>query len=155
MPGVEVRGQYQLRELAARLRDAGEEGQGLRRELFKAINEAAKPLAAEVQDVAHLDTYLPNRYAATLAADMTVGTQKSFGKNPSVAIRARGRAHKRKLKRIDEGSLNHPLWGNRSHWYRQAVKPGFFSKAAAEQAPAIRGKVLGAMAETGRKITGS
>lgn len=154
MVDVEVRGQYQLRLLSARLREAGEEGQGLRRELFKAINEAAKPLAAEVQDVNHLDAYLPNRYAATLAADMTVGTQKKFGKNPSVAIRARGRAHRRKLKQLDDGTLHHTLWGNRQHWYRQHVQPGFFSEAARQQAPAIRDQVLGAMAETGRKITG-
>ena len=155
MPGVEVRGQFQLRELAHRLRDAGEDGQGLRRELFKAINEAAEPLAKEVQDVTHLESYLPNRYAATLSADMTVGTRKSFGKNPSVAIRARGRTHKRKLKRLDDGTLNHTLFGNRAHWYRQIVKPGFFSRAAEEQSPEIRRKVLDAMAETGRKITGS
>ncbi|HEX7994940.1 MAG TPA: hypothetical protein VF506_13545 [Streptosporangiaceae bacterium] len=140
--------------LSARLRDAGEEGQGLRRELFKAITEAAAPLAEEVQSVQHLDDYLPNHYAATLAADMTVGTQKRFGKNPSVAIRARGRAHRRKLRQLDDGVLHHTLWGNRAHWFRQAVRPGFFSEAAQKQAPEIRHKVLDAMAETGRKITG-
>lgn len=154
MPDLEVRGQYQLRLLSARLREAGEEGQGLRRELFKAINEAAKPLADEVQSVMHLDDYLPNPYARVLSADMTVGTQKRFGRNPSVAIRARGRAHRRKLRQLDEGVLHHTLWGNRNHWYLQHVRPGFFSNAAERQAPAIRGQVLDAMAATARKITG-
>lgn len=154
MPDVEIRGEYQLRLLSARLRAAGEEGQGLRRELFKAITEAAKPLAIQVQEVNHLDAYLPNRYAAALSADLTVGTQKRFGKNPSVAVRAQGRSHRRKVRQIDAGTLHHTLWGNRRHWYRQMVRPGFFSEAARQQAPDIRDKVLGAMAETGRKITG-
>lgn len=154
MPSTEVRGQYQLRLLAARLREAGNEGQGLRRELYKAINEAAKPLAEEVRSVGHLDAYLPNRYAAVLSADMIVGTQKRFGKNPSVAIRARGRGHRRKLRQLDAGVLHHPLYGNRKHWYVQRVRSGFFSDAAENAAPDIRDRVLDAMAKTARKITG-
>jgi len=157
MPGAEVRGQYQLRLLSARLRAAGKEGQGLRRELYKAITKAAKPLAAEIRDPTHLDAYLPNRYAAVLAADLSVTTQKRFGKDPSVSIRAKGRAHKRKLLQLDaEGVLAHPLYGNREHWYGQTshVKPGFFTDPAQKAMPAIRDEVLAAMHETAQKITG-
>jgi hypothetical protein len=85
---------------------------------------------------------------------MTVGTQKRFGKNPSVAIRARGRAHKRKLRQLDTGILHHTLFGNRGHWYTQRVRRGFFSDPAEKAAPDIRDKVLDAMAKTARKITG-
>jgi len=157
MPGVELRGQYELRLLSARLRAAGTEGQGLRRELYKAITKAAKPLAADIRDPAHLDAYLPNRYAAVLAADLAVTTQKRFGKDPSVAIRAKGRSKKRKVKMLDEeGVLAHPLYGNRDRWFRQTshVKPGFFSDPAKKAAPAIRSEVLAAMHETAQKITG-
>ena len=157
MPSVEVRGQYQLRVLSARLREAGEDGQGLRRELFKAINEAAKPLAEEIGNVEHLKPYVPDRYAEVLASDLTVGTQKSFGKNPTVRIRARNRAHRRRIRQLDRtGVIYHPLFGNRSKWFIQSAgtKAGFFSDPAEKAAPDIRDHVLAAMHETGQKITG-
>jgi hypothetical protein len=157
MPGVEVRGQYELRALSARLRAAGKDGQGLRRDLFKAITKAAKPLAAEVKNPAHLRDYLPNRYADVLAADLAVSTQKRFGKDPSVAIKAKGRAHRRKVKMLDEeGVLAHPLYGNRDHWFRQTshVKPGFFSDPAKKAVPGIRAEVMAALHDTAQKIAG-
>lgn len=156
MPGAEVRGQYQLRLLSARLREAGSDGQGLRREMYRAISEAARPLSDEVKAPGHLQAYLPNRYADVLASDLTVGTQKRGGRNPSVAIRARGRRHKRKVIQLDEGRLTHPLYGNREKWFTQTggVRAGFFTDPVRKAAPEIRAKVLDAMAETGRKITG-
>jgi hypothetical protein len=157
MPGVEVRGQYQLRLLSARLREAGREGQGLRRELYKAITKAAKPLAAEIRDPAHLAAYLPNRYAAVLASDLSVTTQKRFGKDPSVAIKAKGRAKKRKVKQLDErGVLTHPVFGDRQVWVEQTshVKPGFFTDPAQKAMPGIRAEVLSAMHDTTQKIAG-
>ena len=154
MPSTEVRGQYQLRLLSARLREAGTEGKGLRRELYRAISDAAKPVAAEVGSAGHLRAYLPDPYADVLASDLTVGTQKRFGRNPSVAIRARGRAKKRKIRQLDAGTLNHPLFGNRKYWFREQVRPGFFTDPVRKAAPEIRAKVLDAMAETGRKLTG-
>src|SRR5258708_5273490 len=144
MPGVEVRGQYQLRLLSARLRAAGTEGQGLRRELYKAITKAAKPLAAEIKDPAHLHDYVPKRYADVLAGDLAVTTQKRFGRDPSVAIKARGRAHKRKVIRLDElGVLAHPVFGDRKVWVDQTshVKAGFFTDPATKAAPGIRAEV--------------
>jgi hypothetical protein len=160
MPGVEVRGQYQLRLLSARLREAGTEGQGLKRELMKAISASAKPLAAEVKNPAHLDAYLPNRYAAVLAADLAVGTQKRFGKNPAVAIRLRGRKHARKVIHLNAGILTHPVFarGARKTWTWKVqsshVKAGFWSDAAKKATPQIRNDVLAAMHETTQKITG-
>ena len=149
-------GPYQLRKLSARLREAGDEGQGLRKELYKAINEAAKPLAAEIRDPAHLQAYMPNRYAIVLAADLAVTATKSTSKNPGVAIRAKGRRHKRKVIQLDNGILKHPLYGNRDHWFEQLsgkMKAGFFTDPAERAAPAIRDQVMGALRETGKKIT--
>src|SRR5258708_14831763 len=130
MPGVEVRGQYQLRLLSAGLCAAGTEGEGLGRELYKAITEAAKPLAAEIKDPAHLHDYVPKRYADVLAGDLAVTTQKRFGRDPSVAIKARGRAHKRKEKRLVElGDLAHPVFGVSKVWVDQTspVRTQFFT----------------------------
>jgi hypothetical protein len=148
-------GPYQLRKLSARLREAGTEGQGLRRELYKAINQAAKPLAAEIKNAEHLHSYMPGRYAEVLAADLAVTATKSTSKNPGVAIRAKGRRHKRKVIQLDSGVLKHPLYGNRDHWFEQAhgVRAGFFAEPAKRAAPAIRDAVMDALRETGKRIT--
>lgn len=149
-------GPYKLRVLSAQLRAAGSEGQGLRRELYRAVNAAAKPLAKEIKDAGHLRSYMPNRYADVLAADMTVSATKSTGRNPGVAIKAKGRAKKRKLKQLDaEGVLVHPVYGDRDKWVRQTtrVRPGFFSDPCKEAAPDIRDQVLAAMREIGKRIT--
>jgi hypothetical protein len=62
---------------------------------------------------------------------------------------------------LDAGFINHPIWprGERSTWNWQnrqtgGMKPGFFSDPCKKAAPDIREKVLEAMAETSRKITG-
>jgi hypothetical protein len=149
-------GPYQLRKLSARLREAGKEGQGLRRELYKAINQAAKPLAAEIRNSGHLGSYMPDRYAAVLAGDLAVTATKSTSKNPGVAIRAKGRRHKRKVIQLDNGILKHPLYGNREHWFEQVrgkMRRGFFTDPAERAAPGIRDQVVAALHETGKKIT--
>jgi len=150
-PGV-----YKLRVLSAKLRDAGSEGQGLRRELFKAVSAAAKPLVKEISSEAHLNPYMPDRYAAVLATDITVSAQKSAGRDPGVAIRAKGRRHARKVKRLNDlGILSHPVYGNRRNWADQTshVRPGFFTDACKGAAPEIRDQVLGAMHEIGKRLT--
>ncbi len=149
-------GPEQLRLLSARLRAAGTEGRELRRELYKAVNEAAKPLAEEIRGYDHLAPYMPNRYAAVLAADVRVTASKSTGRNPGVSIKARGRRHRRKVIRLNDGILTHPVFGDREKWVDQTrgVRPGFFTDPAERAAPGIRDKVLDAMHATGQKITG-
>ena len=161
MPDVEVRGQYQLRLLSARLREAGEEGKGLRRNLQKQIREAAKPLAAEISNVEHLKPYMPDRYAVVLAEDLGVRAANFFSKNPRVEIRAKAKQHKRKVVMLDAGRINHPVYaeGERKFWrwsnaQTGGMKAGFFTDAVKKAAPQIRDKVLQAMTETARQITG-
>lgn len=153
-------GPYQLRKLSARLREAGSEGQGLRRELMKQINDAAKPLAAQISDVSHLKPYMPDRYAEILATDLRVSATKSFAKNPGVSIRARARNRKRKVALLDAGVINHPVYarGERSTWtwsnaQTGGMKPGFFTDPCEKATPQIRSRVLQAMTETAGKIT--
>jgi hypothetical protein len=161
MPGVEVRGQYQLRLLSARLREAGKEGQGLRRKLYKQMNEAAEPLAEKIADVEHLKPYMPDRYAAVLAEDLGVRIAKSFSRNPRIEVRAKARQHKRKLVMLDAGIINHPVYaeGERKYWrwsnaQTGGMRPGFFSDVLKEESPQIRDQVMKAMTETARSITG-
>ena len=155
-------GREELRILAERLKDAGSEGKGFRRELMKQMEAAAQPLAATIADPPRLKPYMPDRYAAVLAADLAVSTQRIFaGSNPRVSVVAKGREHKRKVALTEDGIINHPFFaqGPRRTWdwvngQTAGMTPGWFSDPCEEAIPDIREHVLEAMAETGRKITG-
>lgn len=149
-------GPYQLRLLSKRLREAGTEGQGLRRELYKAINEAARPLAAQIKSAENLRSHMPNKYADVLAADLNVSAGKRGGRDPGVTIRARtGKGHKRKVGLLDQGVIVHPVYGNREHWVKQTrgMHPGFFDDPAKKAAPQIRKQVGQAMSVVAKRIT--
>jgi hypothetical protein len=149
-------GREQLRTLAARLKEAGDEGRGFRRELMSQLTEAAKPLVREIADPAHLRPYMPDRYADVLATDLSVGVQRILTSNPRVSIRAKARTRRRKVRELDAGTIQHPLFGNRRDWFKQTggMRPGFFSDPCEKATPQIREHVLAALTETERKITG-
>jgi len=152
----------QLRDLSLRLRAAGLEGQGLRRELYRAINDAAKPLAGEIQNLGHLMAYMPDRYAGVLAGDLSVTAAKRGGARASVSIVAKGRVHKRQVQRLNAGLLKHPVFAERGAprsswtWVTQTagLRPGFFTEPTRRAAPGIRRLVEQAVHETAAKITG-
>lgn len=154
-------GREQLRALAERLKEAGEEGQGFRRELMSQITDAAEPLAREISSLDHLQPYMPDRYAAVLAADITVTAQRIFAGNPRVSVSCKTRGeHRRKVRRLDAGYINHPIFarGPRDEWdwwngQTGGMVPGFFTVPCLNATPAIREKVLEALTETARKIT--
>ena len=155
-------GRDQLRILAERLKEAGDEGKGFRRELMGKLDEAAQPIVKKITSLEHLKPYMPDRYAEVLAEDVWAGAQKIFSRNPRVSIRCRTRGErKRKVKLLDAGFINHPIWPDhrpRDEWdwmNRQTagMEPGFFTDPCKDAAPDIREKVLQALTETDRKIT--
>jgi hypothetical protein len=154
-------GAIALALLAARLKEAGK--QGLKRELQKNIRDAAQPLAEKIASLGHLEPYMPDRYAAVLAEDLGVRVQNRFsGTSPGVMVRAQARERKRKVARLDVGLINHPVYarGARATWswsnnQTGGMKAGFFTDPCRDATPQIRSKVLEAMTDTARKITGS
>jgi hypothetical protein len=146
-------GAEEFAALARRLREAGEVT--LRRELYKAISDAAQPAGREVSAYTHLAPYMPDRYARVLAEDMRVTTSRLTGRNPAIRLVARGRQHRRKLVRLNEGFLTHPLYGNREHWYTQTggMRAGFFTDEAEKAAPEVRARILEAMREVAARAT--
>jgi len=130
-------------------------------ELSRKMDAAAQPLAREIASLAHLKPYLPDRYAAVLAEDITVTSQKIFASNPRVSVRCRTRGERRrKVRLLDAGFINHPVYarGPRDEWdwwNRQTggMRPGFFTDPCRGATPQIREKVLQALTETERKIT--
>ena len=157
---TEVRGAQQLRDLSLRLREMGAEGKGLRRELYRAINDAGKPVADELVNPAWLESFMPNRYAKELAPDLRVTVLKRGGQRASVALRLRGRTRDRQVTRLNAGLLRHPVFaeGPRHdwHWVTQTggMHPGFFTDAVRAHIPEIRDEVDQAMHDVARKITG-
>jgi hypothetical protein len=176
-------GREQLRTLAARLKDAGDEGKGLRRALMKQMSDAGQSLAREIADPGRLKPYMPDRYAAALAADLSVTTHRLFaGSSPRVSVVAKGREHHRKVAIVEAGLLNHPVFArgvrrrprrfspeeyarklgipvnlakgwNWVNGQTAGMRPGFFADPCEAATPQIRGHMLEAMAETARKIT--
>lgn len=47
--------------------------------------------------------------------------------------------------RIDAGKWRHPVYGNRNVWVTQTGKPGWFTRTAERNAPAVRAKIQDAM----------
>ena len=159
MAGLE-NGALQFGVLAKHLKDAGQ-GE-LRKKLYKAINDTARPLAREIASVEHLKPYVPDRYAPVLAADLTVTVSKrTSDANPGVSIRAKGRQRARKVRYLDRGFINHPIYarGPRDEWrwangQTGGMKPGFFSDPTEHAAPEVRRAILTEMTEIARKATG-
>lgn len=143
----------EFRDLARNLAlvGAGE----LRQELYTAINDAAKPVLARIRR--DMPDYMPDRYAGTLDADLSLSVSKQTGVDTAgVALTGRSRLQQRKLRRVDSGLLTHPLFGNREHWYTQTdgMEAGFFTRPAEESAPRVREAILAAMARIADKATG-
>lgn len=159
---VDGPGREQLRMLAARLKAAGKEGQGLRKELLKELEAAAKPLAREIASAPRLRPYMPDRYADVLAADLAVTVRRELSADPRVLVTARGRSHKRKVVQVEDGILVHPVFaqGPRRRWNwkngRQTagMKPGWFSDPVQAAGPDVRERALEAVAKTMRKVAG-
>lgn len=152
-------GAEEFARLARRLKDAGETG--LRAELTRAVNDAAKPFARQVSDASYLYPYMPNRYADVLAADESVSTLKRTGLSVyGVAVRLQGRRHRRQVQTLNRGLLRHPVFPRSDEgrdqwtWRTQTggMKPGFFDDAIREHVPQIRDDIQAAMGRVAGKI---
>lgn len=150
MPGL-ADAAAELEALAFRLRRAGD-GE-LLREVTRAMRDAVIPVQDQIR--AGLAPELPNRYAATLDADLRLGVNvRTNDRDPGVAITGQSRAGGRKLRNLDAGRLTHPVFGNREIWRTQeepSVQPGFFTGPAEAAAPRVRAGIEQALADIADK----
>ena len=137
--------------LAFRLRRAGDAT--LARELAAAMRRGVEPVPGKIRE--GLRPRLPDRYAETLDADLDIRTvTRNSGSDAVVSVYAQTRSGKRrKLRRLDSGTLEHPLWGDRDHWYRQGTAPGWFTGPAESEAPRVRAELERALRDVAAKAT--
>ena len=143
----------ELEAAAVRLRRAGQDD--LARELTAAMRRGVAPVPDKIS--AGLDPHLPNRYAADLAASMDIRTITRGGSATTdavVSVVAQARGKNRRLRSLDAGVLHHPLWGDREHWYRQAVQPGWFTGPCEAEEPRVRAELEQALKDVGGKAAG-
>jgi hypothetical protein len=142
MPGNADYLATELEHVARHLRLAGDTG--LYRELQDAVTRATRTVPEEIRS--GLAPRLPNPYAADLSADLRITVSKRYGQaDPGVTVTATTRVKKRKLRRLNRGLLEHPLWGNREHWYLQQVTPGWFTGPARDAGARAREEIIAAM----------
>lgn len=143
---LEIRGANQLADLSKRLKAAGEDGKGLRRELYRGIQRSTKPLKA---DARANTSRLPQSggLAALIAKGKLTTKTRAGGANVGVRIVAKGTA----VRSTDKGLVRHRVFG-RDVWVTQPVPPGWFTDAMQAGAPQVRREVLDAMQTVARKI---
>ena len=140
-----------LGELARGLRQAGDTD--LLGEVQDAIHHAADPIPEAIRR--ELRPRMPDRYAGVLNADLALGVQIRRGVS-TAGVRVIGRARSVKGRRLhrlnNQGILEHPLFGNREHWYRQPIQAGFFTGPNEAAAPRVRGEIEAALERVKDKI---
>jgi hypothetical protein len=121
-----VRGGAELRYVAGRLRKAA--ARDLTRELRAGQRSALRPLQREIKVEAAAT--LPGGYGPLMAKAVRVSLRRGGGAVFVARVYARGRAELRDVRAVNGGTLRHPLFGNRGHWYTTRVRPGFVDRPA-------------------------
>jgi hypothetical protein len=145
-------------DLAKNLREVGETG--LRRELFKAVDAAADPVAKAIGNTANLDAHMPSGYVEAFGRSLKITTHKTTGgTDPGVTVLVRaptvGRGG-RKVRQRNEGVITHPVFGDRERWKAQTkgMRGGFADDPVEKARPAVQRKVLEAVDRITKQATG-
>ena len=143
-------GQAQLVALTHRLREAGEQGKGLRRELLAGIRVAVKPVLDDVRVSAA--EVLPKRggLAARVAGSQFAVSSLLSGNNARVRVVGKSGYN---IAGMNRGRLRHPVFGTKV-WVTQSVTPGWFDDPVRKAADAgMRDAVLAVVDSVARKVT--
>ena len=153
---IYARGAQDFARVQRELKNMGDQGKGLKKELYAGINRAVKPMRAAVK--AEAPGYVGNKhgFGAEFGQSLKVTVSKRGGANP--AIRLVGKRGKSNVSRMDKGELRHPTF---DRWKSQdgkslaavtQIRPGFWEKTLESMAPVVRREVLAAIAVVARKL---
>lgn len=141
------RGPDRLRRFGRNLREQGEKT--LRREVYRGINRATKPMRANAKAAAR--ARLPHRggLAERVARSRLTTRTRLVGRNPSVRIIATSPDN---VRRIDRGTVRHPVFGHTDRWVTQPVNPGWFTDPMEAGAVRARREVEQALRDVARQL---
>jgi hypothetical protein len=120
-----IRGGAKLDAAAAKL---ARESRRFQRRVSTATKDAVQRSYRPVL-VGMTPAFVPNRYAAVLSPSLRVATTVSLasGRVTARVSAPTGGKLGRDVRKLEAGTLSHPLFGNRGWWYRQRVRRGFAS----------------------------
>lgn len=150
---LELRGTDDVDALVRRIRTHAD-AKALRKELYAGLNRVTKPVREDMK--ASIGPSLPSRggLAALVMAKASLTTSAVAGRNAGVRIRARHKSYD--LKRLNEGRLRHPVFGNRGVWVEQTagVNPGFLDESFEKSKPEVARGVQRVLDDIARKVEG-
>ncbi len=137
-----VSGRAQWKEFTARLKLVDKK---LRLAFNRRIREIMVPLKEEVKSSA--EELLPK--AGGFAADIAASRFSTSVTSYTVVFKMRDVYD---LKKVDEGRLRHPVFGNRSVWVTQSIRSGFWSNPVEKAKVEIAAAVIEAMNEVIKEL---
>ena len=143
-----VSGTESFSALSRRLNEAAT---SLAQEVDSAIDRAIDPLPGELR--ASALSLLPKRGGLNedVARSTITVTHRSDGASAEVAVTASSQDD---IDEIDGGTVRHPLFGNKLHWYVESVTPGWWSRPIQAASVRVRPELDRAVATVTRRIEG-
>lgn len=135
---VRIEGEEEAFALAKRL-DAAGDGR-LLRALKDAVDESTDDVPSRLR--ASALSHLPKRNG--LASEVARSRIRVYPTG-GAAVRITA-SHEYQIDGMDKGLVVHPLWGDKSHWYPQRVRAGWFQDVVDQQEPITRAAIEEAVA---------
>lgn len=126
-------------ELAALARDLKAAGnKDLRKEMLRGLRTAARPAVGAVR--ASAEAILPHTggLAHAVATSAITTRTTTSARSAGVRVVATGKQHAHNIRRLDEGKLRHPVFGNRNAWVDQDVPPHWFTRPLEQLEPTVQ-----------------
>lgn len=153
--GITVESGDGFTTLVSRFRREADEGLG--RELGNRISDVTSSLAQVARDNA-LRTLpgrnKPNGLGVWVIARTQFSATSDGASTGTVTVTVTAKSTSN-IARINDGTVRHPLFGNRRHWYTQSVTPGWWSNTVREISPKVRPAIEEGMALVARRIEGA
>jgi hypothetical protein len=157
---VELRGLQDLAHLSRALREAGEQGKGLRKELYAGLNRATKPIRKDLKDEVAPSLPHGGGLAGLVEKQTRFATSTRVGRDIGVRIVARGRRRRTLQQATQQGRFRHPVFADgekpRKEWtwvdQTAGVRKGLLGQKFEQDKPKAREEVLIAIEQTKRKI---
>lgn len=149
----EVRGVDKIEAVGRALRQAGDQGKGLRREVYAGANRSTKPVRKQMIDA--IPAALPKR--GGLAAEIHRTTTASAvvrtgGRSVGASIKIRNRKHG--VRRLNRGEVRHLVFGRKDSWVTQTkgIRAGFLDRPFRAAKPLVARQLMKALDEVASRI---